>query len=135
MRTRVGKILSGQIRNDHEPWYRGDPELQLKIGSASAGLIWGGTPTTLLYSILLPKAYTLWGTSGAWIRYFWYERDGGDSVSISTGAGSTSFTFNIQDGDDQMGWATVFLSEKYKIDTHDTGDVVWKRTACAWSSL
>ncbi|GGL15230.1 DUF3103 family protein [Deinococcus radiotolerans] len=133
------RLISLYVRDDHEPWSRGDPEIYVQLGSNSHDGLYLGSLTDVNDE---NKWYTpnrdliRWtsATMGNWMMYLWYERDGGSSITLTFGAdvkgvnGSVSYT--VADGDDQMGHATLAFGDRLQRFALDTGDVRWWRGGC-----
>lgn len=134
------KLHALYLRDKHEPWIRGDPEIMLKVASQKiphngpyAGGFNNADDTGKWYYYYRPLFYWTSTNVGNWIIYFWYERDGGSSVTVSVNASyrgvGVNASFTIQDGDDRMGHALVDIAQRYQWTRHDTGDIVWYRYA------
>ncbi|THF86475.1 DUF3103 family protein [Deinococcus sp. KSM4-11] len=132
-------LTSVYVRDDHEPWIRGDPEIYVQLGSNSHdGLYQGSLPDVNDENKWYYPNRDLirWSTTslGSWMMYLWYERDGGSSITLTFGAdvkgvnGSVAYT--VADGDDQMGHATLAFVDRLKSFALDTGDVRWWRSGC-----
>ncbi|GHF40971.1 hypothetical protein HNQ07_001535 [Deinococcus metalli] len=133
------RLSSLYVRDDHEPWVRGDPEIYVQLGSNSRdGLYVGSLPDVNDENRWYTPNRDLirWSstTLGSWMMYLWYERDGGSSVTLTFGAdvrgvnGSVSYT--VADGDDQMGHAALAFGDRLSTFALDTGDVRWWRSGC-----
>ncbi|WP_157445111.1 DUF3103 family protein [Deinococcus actinosclerus] len=133
------RLISLYVRDDHEPWTRGDPEIYVQLGSNSRdGLYVGSLPDVNGENKWYEPRRDLvrWSstTMGNWMMYLWYERDGGGSLTLTIGAdvkgvnGSVSYT--VADGDDQMGHATLAFGDRLQRFALDTGDVRWWRGGC-----
>ncbi len=133
------RLKSVYVRDNHEPWIRGDPEIYVKLGSNKINNVYTGSlvdvnDTKKWYTI--NRDLVTWNSTsvGNWMMYFWYERDGGSSITITLNGsykgvgGSVSYT--IADGDDRMGNALVGFGERLSTSALDTGDVRWYRGAC-----
>jgi hypothetical protein len=114
------------IRNDEEPWSKGDPEIYVLVGQVA-----NGVPIT--HKIYLPwvndeKRWYWLGDHAPAILYFYYnssyspltyfhfyEEDDGDPIPISIGVstpwGGVSLGFEILDGDDGLGAVWVNRDE------------------------
>jgi hypothetical protein len=117
------------LDNDHEPWYRGDPEVYVLVGQSRQ-------QTPLEHKIWLNSGssdvndenewYYL-GDGPAYPLYFYYnqtfsddtyfhfwESDGGGSftinASVTYGGATVSLTYTIKDDDDDMGKRTITKS-------------------------
>ncbi|GMA15429.1 DUF3103 family protein (plasmid) [Deinococcus metallilatus] len=133
------RLKSVYVRDKHEPWVRGDPEIYVKLGSNKIDNVYTGSlinvnDTNRWYDI--GRDLVTWSSTsvGNWMMYFWYERDGGSSITVTLngeykGVGG-SVSFHIADGDDRMGNALVGFGERQTTSTLDTGDVRWTRGAC-----
>ena len=133
------RLKSVYVRDNHEPWTRGDPEIYVKLGSNKINNVYTGSladvnDTKKWYAI--NRDLVTWNSTsvGNWMMYFWYERDGGSSITITLNGsykgvgGNVSYT--IADGDDRMGNALVGFGERLSTSSLDTGDVRWYRGAC-----
>lgn len=137
-------LYEANLRNDHEPWIKGAPEIYLQATNPSYDQKPFAAYQGFSTRINLYNKWESWGENQGWkgmdilvlewhsmygsvLLYKWMESDGGDMKSGKIQYNGYKFAYSYADDDDDCGHQTVnLLDSKRDRDTrYDTGDVWW----------
>jgi hypothetical protein len=113
------------LRDDHEPWIKGDPEVKLIAVSRNYDLSYHGGFLSVNDEGTWYSYHRLLGCTSTDVIYYWYEDDGG-SLDLTVSYKGFSLQVKIDDSDDFMGAIQVPYGYLNSTPTRwDLGDLVF----------